>query len=142
MSYRCINPFLYGEDIFAGGVQVPDDHPILQTHAAFFARVDDLRVGTETATLAPTEVRTPTPAASDQEAAEAAARQAAEAQHEEDVQAWLLAEERYQSDVAAWLIAEAEAKAEPAQEPPVSAATEAPKPPRPQARRSGTKGTR
>ena len=105
MSYRCTNPFLYGERIFAGGALVPDDHPILQTHAEHFAKVEESHVGTETASSGPSEVRTPTSAAGDQEAL--AAWLAAESQYEENVQAWLLAEEQYHTDVAAWLSAEA-----------------------------------
>lgn len=112
MSYRCTDPFLYGEKIFAGGALVPDDHPILQTHAEHFTKVEESHVGTETASSGPNEVRTPTSAAAEQE--DLAAWLAAESKYEDEVQDWLAAEEQYQTDVAAWLAAEAAASTTPA----------------------------
>lgn len=57
MSYRCTNAFAYGDRVFPGGVEVADDDPILETHAANFSQVADLRPATETATAAPGSVR-------------------------------------------------------------------------------------
>lgn len=111
MSHRCINAFLYDNQVYPGGQLVADDHPILETHADFFAKVEDHRVGSETASQGPGELRAPTPAV-DPEAADVATWLAAESQYHEDVQAWLLAEEQYQTDVATWLAAEVQASTE------------------------------
>ena len=97
MSHRCINAFEFAGTIYPAGAQIADDHPILQTHDAFFAEVQDNIPGAETTTVAPNEVRTPEPSP----AADVEAWLAAEKQYEEDVQAWLLAEEEHQTEVAA-----------------------------------------
>lgn len=96
MSHRCINAFEFAGKIYPGGAQIDDDHPILQTHAAFFAKVQDNTAGAETSTLAPSEVHTP-PVPTEPTAADVEAWLAAESQWEEDVQAWLLAEEEHQA---------------------------------------------
>lgn len=111
MSHRCINAFLYDNRIYPGGLQVEDDNPILETHAAHFAKVEDSRHGGETTSQAPGETRTP--ALSDQDVAAWL-----EAEEKHNVGVWLEAEEKWQGDVVAWLIAEGEATAaaEPAAE--------------------------
>ncbi|HQE16656.1 MAG TPA: hypothetical protein PLD01_16515 [Mycobacterium sp.] len=60
MSYRCIDAFIYADQVFSGGQQVDDDHPILRTHRANFAKVNEAGPSvTETASAAPGEVRIP-----------------------------------------------------------------------------------
>ena len=53
MSFRCTNAFIFADQVFPGGVEVDDDHPILKTHAANFARVGEPPRATETASAAP-----------------------------------------------------------------------------------------
>ena len=53
MTYRCINAFIFADQVFPGGMKVDDDHPILKTHAANFARVDEPPVAVETASASP-----------------------------------------------------------------------------------------
>lgn len=59
MSYRCVDPFATATgDVYPGGCLVADSDPILQTHLAHFARVDEpVASRTETATAAPGEHR-------------------------------------------------------------------------------------
>lgn len=58
MSYRCTNAFIFANQVFPGGLQVDDNHPILKTHSANFAKVDEPpSAKTETASAAPGEVR-------------------------------------------------------------------------------------
>lgn len=57
MSYRCINAFEFANTIYPGGFQVSDGHPILATHLAHFAKVDEPAAPTETASAAPGEFR-------------------------------------------------------------------------------------
>lgn len=121
MSHRCINAFEFAGQIYPGGTQIADDHPILQTHSTFFAKVqDNTIVGAEAATLAPNEVRTPQlpddTAAEKQRADDTAAWLAAERQYEEDVQAWLLAEEEHQTAAALAAVTETAAQNDAAAE--------------------------
>lgn len=53
MTYRCTGGFIFAEQVFPGGMEVDDDHPILKTHAANFARVGEPATATETASAAP-----------------------------------------------------------------------------------------
>lgn len=62
MSYRCTDPFIFADQVFPGGLQVDDDHPILKSHSANFAKVDEPVVRTETASAAPGEARAVAPA--------------------------------------------------------------------------------
>lgn len=57
MSYRCINAFSFEERVVAGGAEVPDDDPILSTHADHFVKVAEPFVGVETTVAAPGEPR-------------------------------------------------------------------------------------
>lgn len=61
MSYRCIDGFVTPDQVYPGGLQVADDHPILKTHSAHFAKVDEPPAArTETASAAPGEARATT----------------------------------------------------------------------------------
>lgn len=134
MSHRCINAFEFAGKIYPGGAQIADDHPILQTHAAFFAKVQDNTVGAETSTLAPNEVHTP-PVPTEPTAADVEAWLAAETQWEEDVQAWLLAEEDHQAAAELEAVKAAAAAEE-------AAATEAQTADSPAARRAAARRAR
>ncbi|MGU3650678.1 hypothetical protein [Mycolicibacterium sp. A43C] len=133
MSHRCIDAFEFAGKLYPGGGLIADNDPILQTHAAFFAKVQDNTVGTETATLAPHEVRTPADTA-EPTPADLEAWLAAETQWEEDVQAWLLAEEDHQAAELAAVQAAAAAQD--------AAATEAPADNSPAARRAAARRAR
>lgn len=41
MSYRCIDAFLFGDDVYPNGLEVADDAAILETHRGHFAKVDE-----------------------------------------------------------------------------------------------------
>ena len=72
MTYRCTNAFIFADQVFPGGVEVDDDHPILKTHAANFARVGEPPRATETASAAPGAPRlVPPPAPVTEPASEA-----------------------------------------------------------------------
>lgn len=62
MSFRCINAFEHAGVIYPGGALVEDGDPITGSHREFFARVEDSRANTETATAAPGESRDVGPA--------------------------------------------------------------------------------
>lgn len=62
MSHRCINAFVFADQMYSGGCEVADDASILETHRDYFAKVDAPSVPTERATATPGEVRTVTPA--------------------------------------------------------------------------------
>lgn len=53
MSYRCTNAFIFADRVFPGGMEVDDDHPILKTHAANFARVGEHVSAVEAASATP-----------------------------------------------------------------------------------------
>lgn len=62
MSYRCTNAFIFADQVFPGGMEVDDNHPILKTHAASFVRVGEPARATETASAPPGVPRAvPTP---------------------------------------------------------------------------------
>lgn len=52
MSYRCVNAFTDGTNVYAGGCEVQDDNPILETHSAHFVKVGESVLPTETASAA------------------------------------------------------------------------------------------
>lgn len=52
MSHRCTNAFTFNDHVYAGGCEVQDDDPILETHAAHFVKVGDSTFPVETATAA------------------------------------------------------------------------------------------
>lgn len=41
MSHRCIDAFAFDDRVYPNGIQVDDNDPILKTHAAHFAEVDE-----------------------------------------------------------------------------------------------------
>lgn len=53
MTYRCTGAFIFADQVFPGGMEVDDDHPILKTHGSSFVRVGEPVRATETATAAP-----------------------------------------------------------------------------------------
>lgn len=57
MSYRCISAFEFAGVIYPGGILIEDGDPIVTSHEAFFARVNDSHAATQTATAAPGEKR-------------------------------------------------------------------------------------
>lgn len=58
MSYRCTDAFIFADQVFPGGTLVDDNHPILKTHSANFAKVDEPPAAkTETASAAPGQAR-------------------------------------------------------------------------------------
>lgn len=63
MSYRVTDPFIFADQVYPGGLQVDDDHPILKTHSANFAKVaEPPALNTETASAEPGEKRDVQPA--------------------------------------------------------------------------------
>lgn len=40
MSFRCINAFMFADNVYPNGLEVADDAAILRTHAGHFAQVD------------------------------------------------------------------------------------------------------
>ncbi|CPX29511.1 Uncharacterised protein [Mycobacteroides abscessus] len=52
MSHRCTNAFTFNDHVYAGGCEVQDDDPILETHAAHFVKVGESTLPVETATAA------------------------------------------------------------------------------------------
>lgn len=57
MSHRCINAFQYGSLCYPGGFLVEDGDPILASHSAHFAKVDEPLAAVETASAAPSTPR-------------------------------------------------------------------------------------
>lgn len=53
MTYRCTGAFIYADQVFPGGMEVADDHPILRTHPSSFVRVSEPPRAAETASAAP-----------------------------------------------------------------------------------------
>lgn len=60
-TYRCIDAFAFRDHIYPGGIVVDEGDPILTTHTAHFARVNQpaASAASETASAAPSEHRTP-----------------------------------------------------------------------------------
>lgn len=52
MSHRCTNAFTFNDHVYAGGCEVQDDDPILETHAVHFVKVGESTLPAETATAA------------------------------------------------------------------------------------------
>jgi hypothetical protein len=40
VSFRCINAFMFGDNVYPNGYEAADDDPILRTHGDHFAEVD------------------------------------------------------------------------------------------------------
>lgn len=78
-TFRCTNPFAFGDAIYSGGVIVDESDPILTSHPAHFARVNTPITGTETATAGPDEARARAAATAADAEAQAAAKEKADA---------------------------------------------------------------
>lgn len=59
MKFRCINAFAFDDKVYPGGLEVDGDDPIMRSHRAHFAQVEQASspVVSEVATAAPGEPR-------------------------------------------------------------------------------------